>query len=175
MGCRAGTGNGAVRRRRKGLRPMVPMECARHEGRLRVWFAIQKSALAGPSYGPTAGRSPVVPSKGRVRTSSRTAWSDPACAGPSRWPRLSSSSEPSISPKISISIGNSTSNRISDAYILPFGASFQSSHTQLKSLQRPSLGPVALNRSESPLKSLTCVLASRFLRRCRRVIRSCPD
>ena len=40
------------------------------------------------------------------------------------------SSEPSISPKISISIGNSASNRISDANILPFGASLQSSHTQ---------------------------------------------
>jgi len=29
-----------------------------------------------------------------------------------------------------ITTGNSTSNKISDAYILPFGASFQSSHSR---------------------------------------------
>ncbi|MGA3242124.1 MAG: hypothetical protein ABSG03_38210, partial [Bryobacteraceae bacterium] len=42
----------------------------------------------------------------------------------------SSNSEPSASQATLITTGNSTSNKISVAYFLTLGASFQNSHTQ---------------------------------------------
>src|SRR5437016_5676060 len=80
----------------------------------------------------TGGPLPVVRSKARARTSSKTAWSAPGCAGPSRWLSRSSNSEPSTSPETLIATGNSTSSRINSGYIRPTGPSFQSSRTLLK-------------------------------------------
>jgi len=73
---------------------------------------------------------PVALSKARAKTSSKTAWSVPVCAGPSKWPRRSSNSAPSTSQETSMPIGNFTSNRTSTASTPP-GPWFQSSHTQL--------------------------------------------
>ncbi len=77
----------------------------------------------------TRGPLPVVRSKAPARTSSKTTWSAPGYAGPSRWLRPSSNSEPSTSPEILIATGNSTSNRINSGYMRPTGPSFQSSRT----------------------------------------------
>src|SRR5215472_18422320 len=79
---------------------------------------------------PAAGRLPVARSRERARTSSKIVWNAPACDGPSRWPRPSFNSAPSISQETSMPTGNSTSNRTSAASTPP-GSSFQSSHTQL--------------------------------------------
>ena len=81
----------------------------------------------------TGGPLPVVRSKAPARTSSKIAWSAPGCAGPSRWLRRSSNSEPSTSPETLIATGNSTSSRINSGYIRPTGPSFQSSRTLLNS------------------------------------------
>src|SRR5262249_38288359 len=79
---------------------------------------------------PAAGRLPVARSRERARTSSKIVWNAPACGGPSRWPRPSFNSAPSISQETSMPPGNPTSNRPSAASTPP-GSSFQSSHTQM--------------------------------------------
>jgi hypothetical protein len=58
-----------------------------------------------------------------ARTSSKIVWSAPACGGPSRWPKPSFNSAPSISRETSMPTGNSTSNRTSAAST-PAGPSF---------------------------------------------------
>src|SRR6516225_2182161 len=100
---------------------------------------------------PRAGRLPVARLRARARTSSKIVWNAPACAGPSRWPRRSFNSAPSISQENSMPTGNSTSNRTSTAYTPP-GLWFQSSHTQIKSAGEAGLvnnGPVE-HAAEAP-------------------------
>ena len=77
-------------------------------------------------------------------------------ARPNRWLKPSFSSEPSPSPETSIPTGTSTSSRISDAYIPPYGASFQSSHTRLiltKIFETPAAQPSFDVLSDSPEQS----------------------
>src|SRR5215831_3867664 len=88
-------------------------------------------ACATTNTSPTAGRLPAARSKAPARTSSKIAWNDPACGGPSKWLKPTSNSELSTCQGILIATGNSTSNRTSAAYTPP-GPSFQSSHNQMK-------------------------------------------
>jgi hypothetical protein len=63
-----------------------------------------------------SGRLPMARSRARARTSSKTAWSAPACGGSSRWLRRSFNSELSIFQDTSMLNGNSTSNGTSTVY-----------------------------------------------------------
>jgi hypothetical protein len=68
---------------------------------------------------PTAGPSHQDRSKAPARTSSATASSAPACAGPNKPPKPCYASAPSTSRATSTATGNSTSSAISNAYTRP--------------------------------------------------------